>query len=162
VSRTIAETIQRNVDVVGMPKWTQEEQGSAVDFQKSAEKPVVGLHAGVTPLGGRPQSASSNDSGDVSWVVPAGNLTFPFPIPGIAGHEWRAAVFPTSSISHKGQVIGAKALAASLIDLLTTPDLLQKAHAEFEAESKKTPYFSLVPSDAKPDTALNRAEMEKY
>jgi aminobenzoyl-glutamate utilization protein B len=57
---------------------------------------------------------------------------------------------------------GAKVLAASIIDLMTTPELLQKARAEFEVESKKTRYFSLVPPDAKPDLELNRAEMEKY
>jgi aminobenzoyl-glutamate utilization protein B len=67
-----------------------------------------------------------------------------------------------SSISHKGQVAGAKVLAASIIDLLTSPDLLQKARAEFEVESKRTPYFSLLPADAKPDLELNRIEMEKY
>ena len=67
-----------------------------------------------------------------------------------------------SSISHKGQVAGAKVLAASIIDLMTTPDLLQKARAEFEVESKRTPYFSLMPPDAKPDVDLNRADMEKY
>ena len=49
-----------------------------------------------------------------------------------------------------------------LIDLLTTPDLLHKARAEFEAESKQTSYFSLVPADAKPNIDLNRVEMEKY
>ncbi|HEY7299750.1 MAG TPA: amidohydrolase [Xanthobacteraceae bacterium] len=162
VNKTIAEAVQKNVDAVGMPQWTEAEQQRARDFQKSAGKPVVGLHTGVTPLGGRPQAASSNDNGDVSWVVPAGSLNFPSAIPGIAAHEWHAAVFPTSSISHKGQIVGAKVLAASLIDLLTTPDLLQKARAEFEAESKKTPYFSLVPADAKPDVDLNRADMEKY
>jgi aminobenzoyl-glutamate utilization protein B len=46
--------------------------------------------------------------------------------------------------------------------MLTTPELIQKARAEFEVESKKTPYFSLVPPDAKPDLDLNRTEMEKY
>jgi aminobenzoyl-glutamate utilization protein B len=94
--------------------------------------------------------------------VPAGSLNFPSAIPGIEAHEWKAAVFPTSSISHKGQVVGAKTLAASIIDLLTTSEVLQKARAEFEVESKKTPYFSLVPPDAKPDVDLNRAEMERY
>ncbi len=59
-------------------------------------------------------------------------------------------------------MVGAKTLAASIIDLLTMPDVLQKARAEFETETKKTPYFSLVPADAKPDIDLNRAEMEKY
>jgi aminobenzoyl-glutamate utilization protein B len=67
-----------------------------------------------------------------------------------------------SSISHKGQVVGAKVLAASIIDLVTSPDLVQKARAEFEIESKKTPYFSLLPPDAQPPTDLNRVEMEKY
>jgi aminobenzoyl-glutamate utilization protein B len=162
VNRTIAEAIQKNVDMVGMPKWTEKEDQQARDFQKSADKPVIGLRTQVTPLGGRPQASSSNDSGDVSWVVPAGSLNFPSAIPGIGAHNWRAAVFPTSSISHKGQVVGAKALAASIIDLMTSPELLKKAHAEFERESKKTPYFSLVPPDAKPDTDLNRATMAKY
>ncbi len=98
----------------------------------------------------------------MSWVVPAGSLNFPSAIPGVEYHEWKAAVTPTSSISHKGQVAGAKVLAASIIDLMTSPELLQKARAEFEVESKKTPYFSLVPPDAKPDVDLNRVEMEKY
>jgi len=162
VNKALAEVIQRNIDLVGMPKWTEEEQQRARGFQQSAEKPVTGLRTAVTPLGGRPQASSSNDSGDVSWVVPAGSLNFPSAIPGIEPHEWKAAVFPTSSISHKGQLVGAKALAASIIDLLASPDVLQKARAEFEAESKKTPYFSLLPPDTKPDIELNRAEMEKY
>ncbi len=162
VNKTLAEAIQKNIDMVGMPKWTEEEQQRAREFQKKYEKPVVGLQTRVTPLGGRPQATSSNDNGDVSWVVPAGSLNFPSAIPGIGAHEWKAAVFPTSSISHKGQVAGAKALAASMIDLLTTPELIRKARAEYEVESKKTPYFSLVPPDAKPDIELNHAEMEKY
>jgi aminobenzoyl-glutamate utilization protein B len=162
VNKTLGEAIQKNVDLVGMPKWTDAEVQRARDFQKMHEKPVIGLRTTVTPLGGRPQASSSNDSGDVSWVVPAGSLNFPAAIPGIEAHEWKAAVFPTSSISHKGQVAGAKTLAASIIDLLTTPELIQKARAEFETESKKTPYFSLVPPEAKPDVDLNRTEMEKY
>jgi hypothetical protein len=39
---------------------------------------------------------------------------------------------------------------------------LQKARAEFEVESKKTPYFSLLPPEVQPPIDLNRAEMEKY
>jgi aminobenzoyl-glutamate utilization protein B len=162
VSKTIAEAIQKNIEAVGMPKWSDPEQQFARDFQKFAEKPVVGLRTQPVPLGGRAQATSSNDNGDVSWVVPAGSLNFPASVPGIGYHEWKAAVTPVSSISHKGQVVGAKVLAASIIDLLTSPELLQKARTEFEVESKKTPYFSLVPADAKPDLDLNRAEMAKY
>ncbi|AMN43323.1 amidohydrolase [Rhodoplanes sp. Z2-YC6860] len=161
-NKAIAEAIQKNIDAVGMPKWSDEEQKFARDFQKFAEKPEIGLRMQTTPLGGRPQSYSSNDNGDVSWVVPAGILNFPASVPGIGYHEWKAAVTPVSSISHKGQVVGAKTLAASIIDLMTSPELLQKARAEFDAESKKTPYFSLLPADVQPPVDLNRAEMEKY
>ncbi|MCC6776596.1 MAG: amidohydrolase [Hyphomicrobiales bacterium] len=160
--RTIAEAIQRNIDAVAMPAWSEDEQRFARDFQKAAEKPVVGLRTAPTPLGGRAQSFASNDSGDVSWVVPAGIVNFPASVPGIGYHEWKAAVTPVSSISHKGQLAGAKVLAASIIDLLTSPELLQKARAEHEGELKRTPYFSLLPPDAKPDLALNRVEMDKY
>jgi aminobenzoyl-glutamate utilization protein B len=162
VNKAIAEAIQKNIETVGVPKWSEAEQQFARDFQKAADKPVIGLREAPTPLGGRGQSASSNDSGDVSWVVPAGSLNFPASVPGIEYHEWKAAVTPVSSISHKGQAAGAKVLAASIIDLLTAPELLQKARAEFEVESKKTPYFSLVPPEAKPDAELNHGEMEKY
>jgi aminobenzoyl-glutamate utilization protein B len=161
-NKAIAEAIQPNIDRVGMPKWTPAENDFAKDFQKAAEKPVVGLRTATTPLGGRMQTAASNDNGDVSWVVPAGLLNFPASVPGIEYHEWKAAVTPVSSISHKGQLAGAKVLAASIIDLLTSPDVLQKARAEFEVESKKTPYFSLLPPEVQPPTDLNRGEMEKY
>ena len=162
VTKTIAEAIQKNIDTVGMPAWTAEEQQFARDFQTSAERPVVGLRTTVEALGERRQAASSNDNGDVSWVVPAGLLNFPASVPGIEYHEWHAAVTPVSSISHKGQAAGAKVLAASIIDLLTSPELVAKARAEFEVESKKTPYFSLLPTDAQPAVDLNRAEMEKF
>ena len=89
-----------------------------------AEKPQVGLNTKTVPLGGRRQSASSNDNGDVSWVVPAGIVNFPASVPGIGYHEWKAAVTPVGSISHKGQVTGAKVLAASIIDLMTDPELV--------------------------------------
>ncbi len=160
--KSMAEVIQKNIDTVGMPKWSEEEQKFARDFQASAQRPVTGLRTTVGALGERRQSASSNDNGDVSWVVPAGLLNFPASVPGIQYHEWHAAVTPVSSISHKGQVAGAKVLAASILDLMTSPELLQKARAEWEIESKKTPYFSLLPPDAQPPVELNRAEMEKF
>jgi aminobenzoyl-glutamate utilization protein B len=56
VNKTLAEAIQKNVDMVGMPKWTEAEHQRAHDFQKMYEKPVIGLRTAVTPLGGRPQA----------------------------------------------------------------------------------------------------------
>ena len=117
----------------------------------------------VTPLGGRPQAASSNDSGDVSWVVPAGSLNFPSAIPGIEAHEWKAAVFPTSSISHKGQVAGAKTLAASIIDLLTSAGRCCRRRAPSSRSSRRRrPISRWCRPTPSPTSSSTRSEMEKY
>ena len=161
-NKILAEDIQKNIGMVGMPHWSDEEQRFARDFQKSAGQKEVGLTTAVTPLGGRPQSYASNDSGDISWVVPAGLLSFPASVPGIQYHEWHAAITPTSTIAHKGMVAGAKVLAGAVLDMMTTPELLQRAHAEFEQTSKASPYFPVLPEDAKPPLDLNKETMAKY
>ena len=101
--RSIAEAIQKNIDMVDAPKWSEADQRLAREFQKSQARPEVGLRTAVVPLGGRPQASSSNDNGDVSWVVPAGLLRFPSSVPGITYHTWPASVTPVSPISHKGR-----------------------------------------------------------
>lgn len=161
-NKVIAEDIQKNIDMVGMPKWSDDEQRFARDFQKSAGRKEIGLRTEVTPLGGRPQSYASNDSGDISWVVPAGLMSFPASVPGIEYHEWHAAITPTSTIAHKGMVAGAKVLAASILDLMTTPELLQQAHAEFQQATTESQYFPILPADATPPLDLNKETMAKY
>ena len=57
---------------------------------------------------------------------------------------------------------GAKVLAASIIDLLTTPELLQKARAEFEVECEEDAVLLAGSTRRQAVIAFNRAEMEKY
>ena len=161
-NRVMADMIQKNIDAVGMPKWSGEEVAFAKEFQTALKLPVIGLHGTPQKLGERPQSYSSNDSGDVTWNVPTGKFEFPASVPGVSYHNWQAAVTPISSIAHKGEVAGAKVLAASLLDLLTSPDLLTKVKERFREETKVTPYFSFLPPEAKPQLDMNRATMEKF
>jgi aminobenzoyl-glutamate utilization protein B len=66
------------------------------------------------------------------------------------------------SIAHKGAVVGAKVIAASVLDLMTSPELLSAAKKQFAEDTKDTKYFSLLPPGAKPPVDLNREMMEKY
>jgi aminobenzoyl-glutamate utilization protein B len=66
------------------------------------------------------------------------------------------------SIAHKGAVVGAKVMAASVVDLLTSPELLASAKKQFEQDTKETKYFSLLPEGAKPPVDLNKEIMDKY
>jgi aminobenzoyl-glutamate utilization protein B len=161
-NRPIAEAVQANIDAVGNPKWSAEEESFAKEFQTALGQKAVGLAAKPLALGARPQSFSSNDSGDVTWNVPTGTVNFPASVPGVNYHNWQAAVTPASSIAHKGEVAGAKVLAATVLDLLTQPALLARAREQFAQDTRDTPYFSLLPADAQPQLDLNRETMERF
>jgi aminobenzoyl-glutamate utilization protein B len=160
--KSIADTLQANIDTVGMPQWSQEEQGFARQFQSAMSAKLIGLNTNVTPLGAQPQVAASDDKGDVSWVVPSAVLYFPASVPGINYHNWPAAVTPTSTIAHKGMVAGSKALAGAILDFLTKPELIKQARAEFDQATTEMKYFDVLPADAKPPLDLNKETMERY
>jgi aminobenzoyl-glutamate utilization protein B len=160
--KPIADVVQANIDAVGLPAWSDDEQDFARRFQASAGVRTAGLNTRVTPLGQRGQTAASNDSGDVTWVVPSAGLNFPASVPGISYHNWQAAVTPTSTIAHKGMVAGAKVLAGTILDFLTKPELVREARAAFEKATTEMKYFPVLPADATPPLDLNSETMERY
>jgi aminobenzoyl-glutamate utilization protein B len=161
-NKAIAEAVQKNIEMVGMPKWTEEENKFAKELQKSLGKKEDGLPTKVEPLQAARQNSSSNDIGDITWVVPTGTVRFPVVVPGVQPHHWTAGITPTMSIAHKGAVAGAKVIAASALDLMTSPDLLTAAKKQFQEDTKDTKYFSLLPPGAKPPLDLNKEMMDKY
>jgi aminobenzoyl-glutamate utilization protein B len=161
-NRTMAEIVQANIDLVGLPAWTPEEQALARRIQEAAGVKAVGLETAPAPLREAVQSTSSNDSGDITWTVPHGRITFPANVPGVPFHHWAAAVAEATSIAHKGEVAGAKVMAGAIVDLLTHPDLVAKARATFDQEVAGSTYRSLLPPDQKPPVDLNANEMAKY
>ncbi len=161
-NKAMAEAIQKNIEVVGMPKWTEDEQKFARELQKSQGRKEVGLATKVAALSASRQNSSSNDIGDITWVVPSATVRFPSAVPGIQAHHWTAGIAPTMSFAHKGAVVGAKVIAASVLDLLTSPELLASAKKQFELDTKETKYFSLLPPGAKPPIDLNKDIMDRY
>jgi aminobenzoyl-glutamate utilization protein B len=160
-NKAIAEAIQKNIDAVGLPKWSDEDLKFAREFQASLGLTPVGLNTQPVKFGAAQQTFASNDSGDVTWNVPTGTLDFAAGIPGVSPHNWQAAVGKTGPIAHKGTVAGAKVLAGSMLDLLTSPELLQRVRDQFREDTKDTRYFTLLPADAKPPLDMNREMMER-
>ena len=78
-----------------------------------------------------PFSPGSTDVGDVSWLTPTAQftaVTWPSLSPG---HSWQNVSCGKTSIAHKGLLYAAKVLAGAAADLMTQPQLLQEAQAEF-------------------------------
>ncbi|MEI9479431.1 MAG: amidohydrolase [Deltaproteobacteria bacterium] len=161
-NQTMAELVQSNIELVGIPKWTDEEQALAKRIQKMVGAKETGLATKISPLRQASQGTSSNDSGDITWTVPHGRITMPTNVGGVPGHHWAATIAVATSIAHKGEVVGAKVLAGSMVDLLAKPELLAKAKETFKKEMAGATYKPLLPPDQKPPLTLNVEEMAKY
>jgi aminobenzoyl-glutamate utilization protein B len=161
-NQTLAEMIQANVERIGMPQWGEGEQKLVSELQTKVRAKPNGMPTQIMPLKECVQSVSANDSGEISWVVPTGLITFPSNIPGVSYHHWSAGVSLATSIAHKGAVAGAKAMAASAVDLFTEPKLVAQAKETFKAEIADVEYKPLLPPEQKPPLELNRDIMERY
>ena len=89
-------------------------------------------------------------------------IRIPGQVPGVINHHWSTTSSNYGSAAWKGMNAAAKAMAASAIDLMTRPADLKKLRDEFEETSKKNPYHTYLPADAKPPLDMYEALMGKY
>jgi aminobenzoyl-glutamate utilization protein B len=162
-NRTAADTVRRNMEIVGHPQWSADEHALARTLQERAGVTVEGLRDKLPPYRGEArQRPSANDGGDVSWKVPMVKFYFPANIPNIGFHHWAAGVALATSIAHKGAVTGAKVLAGAALDFLTDPALVAEAGRTFAEELGGVSYRPLLPVGQEPPKALNRDKMEPF
>ena len=173
-NKTIAETVQKNINTVGLPKWTDDDQRFARAVQKlcNAPKteddgtPIDGMSNKVDSLRGPVKfswGGGSDDIADISWNVPTVVLGYPSNVPGTPGHSWYDAIAMATPVAHKGVVAGGKVVASTVIDLLTQPKLLADAWDYFRnVQNKDEHYIPFIDKDTPPATFLNKAIMDKF
>jgi aminobenzoyl-glutamate utilization protein B len=165
-NKTLAETLQTNIDKVGLPKWSEDEQIFAKAVQRLAEGKEDGLNTAMKklePPPARPESGASDDIGDVSWAVPTVTLRYPANIPNLPGHNWANAIAMATPIAHKGIVAGSKVMAMTIIDLLLRPELIQAAKTYFtDVQLKNNKVLPLLSPTDQPQIHLNRETMERF
>jgi aminobenzoyl-glutamate utilization protein B len=164
-NKGMAETIQRNIELIGMPEWTEKEQVFAKSLQKELGEKETGYALKIKPLH-QPSDVQvgggSSDVGEVTLITPTATLNFPGGVPGAIGHHWSSVASNYGTAAWKGLNAGAKVMAATAIDLLTKPKLLDEIKNEFAEYSKNHPYKSFLPENAKPPLNLNKELMDKY
>lgn len=165
LNKAAAELYQKNIELVGMPKWTDEENTFAKSVQKELGQKESGMPTKVDSLKGPAKTfvgGGSSDIGEVTLIAPTATISFPGNIPGAIAHHWSIVAAGYGSTAWKGLNAGAKAMAASAIDLLTQPDQLKIIRDDFEATSKDHPYKSFLPEGATPPLDLNKELMLKW
>jgi aminobenzoyl-glutamate utilization protein B len=169
MNKPVAEAMHANMQVVGLPTWSAEDQALARALQREIKSPNQnGLATELSRLGGPTpdednRGGGSDDIGDVSWTVPTVTLRYPSNIPGLPGHNWANAVAMATPIAHKGVVAGAKVQAMTMLDLLARPELVKQAWGYFnDVQTKNVKYTPFIASDTPAATWLNQDTFERF
>jgi len=155
-----------NIQQVGLPQWTEDEQAFAKAVQRTVKDKEEGFAVELKKLEPpleKPESGGSDDIGDVSWNLPTVTLSYPANIPGLPGHNWSSAIASATPIAHKGVVAGAKVQAMTVLDLMTKPDLVKGAWDYFNnVQTKDVKYIPFIKKDTPPAIHLNKTILDKY
>jgi aminobenzoyl-glutamate utilization protein B len=166
-NKAIAEAMQKNMEAVGMPAWSDDDRAFARALQELMEADeIIGLRDEISPIGipeEEPRSGGSDDIGDVSWNVPTVTLRFPSNVDGLQFHHWSSAMAMATPIAHKGATAGAKVVAATMIDMLTDPTLLEDAWTYFnDVQTAEEEYRPFIDADDPPAIEKNREIMAEF
>jgi len=166
-NKVVAETMWKNVETVGLPEWSEDDQKLAKGLQHELGVEEEGLKTELGELGGPAEppflGGGSDDIGDISWNVPTVTLRFPSNIPGGPGHHWANAVAMATPIAHKGATVGAKVMAMTALDLFMNPELVDQAWAYFkDVQTKDEKYEPFITENDPPAIHLNKARMDSF
>lgn len=166
-NRPMAQAAQANIETVGLPVWTADEQAFAKAVQTNIGAPKqTGLDIklkGLSPPDPKPESGGSDDIGDISWIMPTITINYPSNIPELPGHHWANAISMATPIAHKGVAAGSKVVAMTALDLLTQPKLLAAANSYFkDVQTKDQKYVPMLSATDKPQTQINAGIMATY
>ena len=124
----------------------------AVD--KKAMKHIIdtqSIHTGLMKCAHSEECGmGSTDVGDISWVVPTGQINTACYAIGAGAHSWQWVAQGKSSIAHKGMQYAGKILAQAAIELHSHPELIEQAKEEFRQRLGTDSYECLIPNDVKP------------
>ncbi|HEY9234929.1 MULTISPECIES: amidohydrolase [Phenylobacterium] len=166
-NRPLAEAAKANIDKVGLPKWTADEQAFAKAVQKNLGSATQkGLATELDKLEApveKPASGGSDDIGDISWTLPTITVVYPANIPDLPGHHWANAISMATPIAHKGVVAGSKVIAMTMVDVLTEPALRKNAKDYFvNVQTKTQKYVPMIGPNDKPAIEINSEVMARY
>ena len=165
-NKTLGEVMQRNLDLLGPPVFTNKERQYAKKMQSTMsynDIETAYLQAGISEVKDQvlaesivPPNAKeigmsgSTDVADVSWVVPTVQLWGANYTIGTPFHSWQMTAQGKSSIAIKGMTHAATAMAATGVDVLLDKKLREDAWLDLQELLGQNAYVSPLLDNAKP------------
>lgn len=145
--------LQKNLELVGPPPFTPQEQAFARTVQRNLGIEERGLHEEIVPLtspAGGHFGGGGTDVAEVSWNAPVLGMDAATSPLGTPWHSWDVVCTGKASIGHKRMLVASKTLAATVLDLLLQPELLSRVRAEWKHKIQGKTYQSPLPPNATP------------
>ncbi len=120
---------------------------SEEEIRKIADSPVTDK---IFPLVFSDDAPASTDVGDVSWVAPTAQINVACEPQGTPPHSWQWVANGKSDVAHKGMLAAGKTIATTAYDVLTNPNLVEKAKAEHKEMLGGKKFVSGIPTDVMP------------
>lgn len=167
-NHTLAEVMYNNLTAVGVPTYdaadiafakeimdslSPEERSAALsglDAQTAEKLKGKAIADVIPPFQDVSMFPGSTDVGDVSWIVPTMQCMTACWALGTPFHTWQVVAQGTMPIAHKGMLQAGKIIAATAIEVMENPQLLEKAKAEHKERLGGDTYFSLIPENQVP------------
>lgn len=165
----LCDVMQRNLDRLGPPAFTDTDRAYAARFQATmstddiadayrslglAPRTDTALPDFVVPGNVAPQPlGGSTDVADVSWVVPTVQLWGATYAIGTPFHSWQMVAQGKSSPAIKGMIHAAKVMAATGADAIIDADLRARARTDLQARVGPDGYVSPLPAGIDPPIA---------
>lgn len=155
----LAALLLTNLERVGAPKFSEEEQIFARRLQESVTREFgtvfkLALDEEVHRAPRMGGGSGSTDVGDISWRIPTGGLRTACFAADAPGHSWQNVAAIGSSIGEKGISYAAKVLACTALDLLEDPKMLAAAKKDFAQRMENRKYVTLIPEGQKPPKSI--------
>lgn len=151
-NRPLQEAMQRNLEHVGGPTFGEAEQQFARELQRVLGVPEKGLDTSIEKLapGLAEPEGGSTDVSDVSHITPTVGISVATAGIGLPWHSWATAASHGIPGASRAAVTAASVIALTGVDLLTKPDLLARAGADFHQRTGGKPYKSPIPPGQPP------------
>jgi len=172
---TVALQLEKNMDEVPLPTYTDEEWAYAKEFKEKAigtgfdslkaieanGDPKVNaiieqgrnhvIHDFYLPYSPMKNALpGSSDVGDVSWVCPTAQVSGACQIATTGSHTWQAVSQGKGSIAHKGMLFVAKVMGRAAVDFFEDPTLVEQAWKEHRKNLGGRTYVCPIPKGVNP------------
>ncbi len=160
-NKVLAEVMHKNLNEIGSPQFTPEDQDFVKQMEKNMgiEKPS-GLDETIMPFGGG--GSVLCDTSEFSWFAPYATTWVTLAPAETGWHNWIVTACAGSSIGKKTMNVAAKVIAASALDVIMNPDIVNAAQQELQSQLAKRKFLKLIPDSVNPPLDINAVAMAKY